>query len=88
MIWVAHMKTTIDIADSLLRRAKQVAARRNVTLKQVIEEALRQNLQAEVGKRSPQSLRTHTFRGQGLQPGLSWDDWNSLRAFAYEERGG
>jgi hypothetical protein len=82
------MKTTIDIADPLLRRAKQLAARRNTTLKQVIEEALRSLLQAENGARKPPRLQTHTFRGRGLQPGLSWDDWNTLRSFAYEERGG
>lgn len=82
------MKTTIDIADALLRRAKQLAARRNTTLKQVIEDALRRTLEAESRARSPQRLQTHTFRGRGLQPGLSWDDWNTLRTFAYEERGG
>jgi len=88
MIWVAHMKTTIDIADPLLRRAKQLAARRQTTLKQVIEDALRQALDAAARASAPQPLRTHTFRGRGLQPGLSWDDWNALRSFAYEERGG
>jgi hypothetical protein len=82
------MKTTLDIADSLLRRAKQLAARRNITLKQVVEEALRQALQAETGRRIPQRLQTHTFGGRGLQPGLSWDVWNALRSFAYEDRAG
>jgi hypothetical protein len=82
------MKTTIDIADPLLRRAKQLAARRNTSLKQVVEDALRQALEAESRARSPRRLKTHTFRGRGLQAGLSWDDWNALRSFAYEERGG
>jgi hypothetical protein len=83
------MKTTIDIAEPLLRRAKQLAAQRNTTLKAVIEEALRSALERETrGRRPPPPLRTHTFRGRGLQPGLSWDDWNTLRALAYEERGG
>jgi hypothetical protein len=82
------MKTTIDIADPLLRRAKQLAARRHTTLRQVIEEALRRALEAEARGRSAQPLQTHTVRGRGLQPGLSWDDWNALRSLAYEERGG
>jgi hypothetical protein len=88
VIWATHMKTTIDIADPLLRRAKQLAARRNTTLKAVIEEALRRVLQEGARSPRPQTLRTHTFRGRGLQPGLSWDDWNRLRVFAYEEHGG
>ncbi len=82
------MKTTIDIADPLLRRAKQLAARRHTTLKAVIEEALRRSLGEESRARRPPRLRTHTFGGRGLQPGLSWDDWNTLRSLAYEERGG
>ena len=82
------MKTTIDIADPLLRRALQLAARRGTTLKAVIEDALRRTLEAECRAPARQRLRTHTFRGRGLKAGLSWDDWNALRSFAYEERGG
>jgi hypothetical protein len=88
MIWVSHMKTTIDIADPLLRRAKQLAARRNTTLKQIIEQGLRSMLEADRGVRKRPRLQTHTFRGRGLQPGLSWDDWDTLRSLAYEGRGG
>jgi hypothetical protein len=82
------MKTTIDIADPLLRRAKQLAASRRTTLKAIIEEALRAALEREARARRPEPLRTHTVGGRGLQPGLSWNDWNTLRALAYEERGG
>jgi hypothetical protein len=35
-----EMKTTIDIADDLLRRAKQEALERGTTLRAIIEEAL------------------------------------------------
>jgi hypothetical protein len=82
------MKTTIDIADQLLQRAKQLAARRNTTLRSIIEEALRRSLQEESRARRPERLQPHVFRGRGLQPGLSWDDWNALRSLAYEEHGG
>jgi hypothetical protein len=81
------MKTTIDIADSLLARARRLAARRNTTLKQIIEDALREALRDEGRARSAVTLSTHTFRGRGLQRGLSWDDWNVLRDLAYEGRG-
>jgi hypothetical protein len=82
------MKTTIDIADPLLRRAKQLAARKHTTLKSIVEEALRRTLQEESAIRRPERLQTHVFRGRGLQPGLSWDDWNALRSLAYEDHGG
>lgn len=81
------MKTTVDIADPLLRRAKKLAASRNTTLKAIVEDALRNALRAEE-RRPPSHIETHTFLGRGLQPGISWDDWGALRALAYEERGG
>lgn len=38
---VTHMKTTIDIADDLLDRAKHEARREKRTLRAIVEEALR-----------------------------------------------
>lgn len=81
------MKTTIDIADGLLARAKRLAARRHTTLKTIVEEALREALRRQATPPPPVDLVTHTFRGRGLQRGLSWDDWNALRDLAYEDRG-
>ncbi len=84
---VNHMKTTINIADPLLRQAKEEAARRGTTLKVVVEEALRGFLQGGRRPGKPYRLETHTFGGNGLQPGLSWGDWSTLRDLAYEGRG-
>ena len=81
------MKTTIDIADGLLTRAKRLARRRDTTLKQVIEDALREELRRQERPQARARLVTHAVRGRGLQPGLSWDDWQSLRDLAYEGRG-
>jgi hypothetical protein len=81
------MKTTIEISDPLLRRAKRLAAQRGTTLRVVIEEALAQALAA--GERETAApVRTHVFGGRGLQPGLDWSDWNAIRARGYEGRGG
>jgi Arc/MetJ family transcription regulator len=87
MIWVTHMKTTIDIADSLLERAKRLAARRRTTLRCVVEDALREALRIEQQRPPTTELVTRTFRGRGLQRGLSWDDWSAIRDLAYEGRG-
>lgn len=82
------MKTTIDIPDNLLRQARKLARERNTTLKAIIESALRDALAAGKRPRKKFRLKTHTFKGRGLQPGLSWDDWNAIRSMSYEGRGG
>jgi hypothetical protein len=81
------MKTTIDIADPLLRRAQRLAARRNTTLRAIVEQALRETLEREARPKTKVRLRIHTFRGKGLQKGLSWGAWSAIRDLAYEGRG-
>ena len=84
-----HMKTTIDISDALLRAAKRMATKRNMTLRMIIEAALRRYLEATADEaRTRPRLRRHSFRGRGLQPGLSESDWATIRERAYESRGG
>ena len=84
---VSHMKTTIDIADAILDRAKHLAEQRGTTLKAVVEAALRDALASEDAQRRPFRLRKASVGGNGLRPGLSWQDWPALRALAYEGRG-
>ena len=83
------MKTTVEISDALLQAAKRMAAERNTTLRTIIEAALRRHLEAAADEaRTPPRLRRHSFRGRGLQPGLSESDWATIRERAYESRGG
>ena len=82
------MKTTVDIPDSLLKQVKRMAAERNTTVKAIIESALRDALASHARPRRKHRLVTHTFRGDGLQAGLGWDDWGALRSMIYEGRGG
>ena len=44
LIWVSHMKTTIEVDDRLLERAKRYATAHGMTLRAVVEEALRARL--------------------------------------------
>jgi len=81
------MKTTIDIADPLLRRARKLAVRRNTTLRAVVEQALRETLERESRSPREQRLEVRTFRGRGLQSGLGWTGWSAWRDLAYEGRG-
>ena len=85
----ARMKTTIEISDALLRAAKRRAAERDTTLRAIIETALRRYLEAASDRAAARpQLRRHTFRGRGLQPGVSENDWATIRERAYEGRGG
>ncbi len=81
------MKTTVDIADSLLEEAKRLATRDGTTVKALIEQGLRQVITA---KKKPGNfrLRRATFKGQGLQPGVSTATWEQIRDMAYEGHGG
>jgi len=59
---VTHMKTTIDIADELLRQAKKKASAEDRTLKSVVEEALRTLLSARPA-RVPKRIRPVVVKG-------------------------
>jgi Bacterial antitoxin of type II TA system, VapB len=83
------MRTTIEINDVLLRQAKQVALERKLSLKAVVEAALRQFLhQTQAPQQAAFKLRKCSFKGEGLQPGLDWHDWEKIRGLIYEGRGG
>ena len=83
-----RMKTTIEIDDALLRRAKLLAAKQDSTLKTVFEAALRAYLERPSETSAPFQLRKHAFGGRGLQPGLDEADWAAIRERAYNGRGG
>jgi hypothetical protein len=84
---VSHMKTTVDIADALLVKAKQVAVAEGSTLRELIEEGLRRSLEERQRRRSFR-LRKATFRGRGVQAPLAEGSWEQIRALAYEGHGG
>jgi Arc/MetJ family transcription regulator len=70
------MRTTLEISDELLRRAKRRAADEATTLRQVVEDALRRYL----GARSPRrgyEFRWRTEEGRIL-PGVRLDDRDAL----------
>jgi hypothetical protein len=83
---VSHMKTTIDIAEPLLTRAKQVAQTEGVTLRELVEDGLRQVL-AQRQQRGSFRLRRATFGGDGLQPDVVEGSWTRIRDLIYEGRG-
>jgi len=81
------MKTTIEIADPLLKEARKLAAREGVTLRTLVERGLSQVVR-ETKKTAPFKLRRAAFKGQGLQAEFRDASWDKLREAAYEGRGG
>jgi hypothetical protein len=77
------MKTTVNIPDSLLKAAKKLAAREKTTVSALIEQGLRQ-LFVDRKRPSEFRLRKATFKGQGLQPGVSTKTWDQIRDMAYD----
>jgi hypothetical protein len=83
----SNMKTTIDISDALLRDAKALAARRNITLRALVEQGLRETLAKQKAARKF-TLRKASFRGNGLKDEFRGEGWQKIRAAAYEGHGG
>lgn len=83
---VTHMKTTIEIADSLLRQAKAQAQREGTTVRALVEAGLRAVLKAQRA-RPKFALRDASFKGQGLAPELQEGRWDEIRDAIYQGRG-
>jgi CRISPR/Cas system-associated protein Csm6 len=81
------MKTTIEIADSLLDEAKRLAAKEGTTVTAYIEQGLRRII-AERKSFGLFRLRKATFKGEGLQPGVQAATGERIRETIYQGRGG
>jgi hypothetical protein len=81
------MKTTVEIADSLLAAARRLAAKEGTSVRVLIEEGLRKVVDKRE-RRGGFRLRRVTFGGDGLSPDLAATDWAAIRDRSYEDRGG
>ena len=82
------MRTSIDIPDPLLRRARRVARSRGTTLRALVVDGLRALLSDARDASTKYTLPDRSFRGDGLVDGLTWTDWDQIRERIYEGRGG
>lgn len=82
---VCCMKTTVELNDDLLRRAKQVAATEGTTLRALLESGLRSELASR--ERREYSLIDASVAGRGVQPGVGEGDWDMIRDLIYTGRG-
>ncbi|HEY2774008.1 MAG TPA: hypothetical protein VGK20_08135 [Candidatus Binatia bacterium] len=83
------MKTTIDIPDELLVRAKKRAAELRRPLRSLVTEGLRDQLAGKPGKSAkreqPRSIRWVTVTG-GLPPGLDLADREEMHDWLRKRR--
>jgi hypothetical protein len=61
------MKTTVEISDPLLREARELAVREEVTLRTLVEHGLHRVV-AETKSGVPLRLRRASFKGKGCSP--------------------
>jgi hypothetical protein len=76
----SHMKTTVDLPDELLIRAKKRSAETRTPLRTLIERGLRRELSSTApgdGRRLPRKI-TWVVAPGGLPPGLDISDRSSL----------
>ena len=80
------MKTTIEISDSILTKAKELAREQNVTLRSLAEEGLRKVIEERSARRLSR-VSPITFCGKGLSPEFQGATWERIRDAAYEGHG-
>jgi len=71
------MRTTLELDDEVVRRAKMAATARGTTLTRLMEEALRLYLSPPAGRTPGYKLRLLTKKGR-LLPGVDLEDRDSL----------
>ena len=72
------MKTTIEIADPLMRQARKKAEAEGTTLKALVDRGLRLVV-AEKRTKKPFRLKLVTVKGEGLQPEFQNATWAEIR---------
>jgi hypothetical protein len=76
---VVRMKTTVDIADAMLKEAKLIAAREGTTLKALIDEGLRHVIEERAQQKTGFRLRDVRYGDSVGAPGIDPNDWMSIK---------
>jgi hypothetical protein len=84
---VTHMKTTVEISDSLLTEAKDVATRQGTTLRSLLEAALRAELDRRRTAPAPYRLVDVAVGDPNVVVDLGGEGWAHALDAIYEGRG-
>jgi hypothetical protein len=76
------MKTTIELPDSLVKQARQVARAEGSTLRALVEEGLQHALRVR-SRRERKSLDFPVYGGSGLTDAFSDARWADIRDAVY-----
>jgi hypothetical protein len=76
---VLRVKTTVDIAELMLRQAKLIAAREGTTLRALVEEGLRHVIDERAKEKTGFRLRDGRYGSGGGAPGIDVNDWMSMK---------
>ena len=76
---VVRVKTTVDIAEPMLKQAKLIAAREGTTLRALIEEGLRHVIDERARQKSGFRLRDGRYGDSVGAPGIDPNDWMSIK---------
>jgi hypothetical protein len=80
------MRTSVDIPDPLLRRAKKLAREQGLTLRQLLVDSLRATLERSAPA-AKHRMKDRSFGEGGLVSGLAWSDTERIDELAYGDRG-
>ncbi len=83
---IAWVKTTLELSDDLLQRAKRQARQRGRTLRSLVEEGLRLALQTAETRPPQFSLPDCSVGSSGDENPLEGLSWADLRAEIYGGR--
>ena len=73
-MYARAMRTTVVLNDRLVEEAKRLAALRNTTLSEIINEALRERLARSPASQATRPFRMPVFQGQGPRIDSSPDE--------------
>jgi predicted transcriptional regulator len=81
------MKMTVEIAEDLLARAREVAQREKTTLSALIEEGLQVVLARRERPKASYQWPDLSVTGEGVNPEIEGGSWETLRDRVYSGRG-
>ncbi len=73
-----HMRTTINLPDELIQRAKKAALEADTTLTEIIANALREALLKGRRKQPRRKIKLTTYGEGGTFPGVDLDDTSAV----------
>jgi len=72
------MRTTINLPDELIQRAKKAALEADTTLTEIIANALREALLKRCRKQPRRKIKLTTYGEGGTFPGVNLDDTSAV----------